>query len=103
MEWSTVERITAELKNRKRKNKQKKPQISYNVCARIAQLVRSLTANSALSWLNIGRPSLATPSMDRDDKPLSLDDLSRNLKEPTHFLIRVGLSPCCDLLTEGAT
>ena len=34
--------------------------------------------------LNFGRPSLATPSVDRDVKPMvwSLDVLSEDLKEP---------------------
>ena len=42
--------------------------------------------------LNFGRPSFATPSVDRDVKPLveSLDVLSEDLKEPTHLSIRVG-------------
>ena len=42
--------------------------------------------------LNFGRPSFATPSVDRDVKPLvySLHVLSGDLKEPTHLSIRVG-------------
>ena len=42
--------------------------------------------------LNFGIPSFATPSVDRDVKPLvwSLDVLSGDLKEPTHLSIRVG-------------
>ena len=37
--------------------------------------------------LNFGRPSFATPSVDRDVKPLvySLDVLSGDLKEPAHL------------------
>ena len=42
--------------------------------------------------LNFGRPSFATPSVDRDVKPLvqSLNVLSEDLKEPTHLSIGVG-------------
>ena len=42
--------------------------------------------------LNFRRPSFATPSVDREVKPLvkSLDVLSGDLKEPTHLSIRVG-------------
>ena len=42
--------------------------------------------------LNFGRPSFATPYVDRDVKPLvqSLDVLSGDLKEPTHLSIGVG-------------
>ena len=48
------------------------------VCARLAQLVRSLTANQKVpgsipglvEGLNFGCPSFATPSVDRDVKPL---------------------------------
>ena len=42
------------------------------VCARLAQLVRSLTANQEVPGrgLSFGRPSFATPSVDRDVKPL---------------------------------
>ena len=63
------------------------------VCARLAQLVRSLTANqevpvqSSVPWpgrgLNFGRPFFATPSVDMDVKLLpvqSLDVLSGGLK-----------------------
>ena len=41
--------------------------------------------------LNFGRPSFATPSVDKNVKPLilSLDILSWDLKEPTHISIRV--------------
>ena len=52
--------------------------------------------------LNFGRPSFATPSVVGDVKPLvlSLDNLSGDLKEPTHFLKRVGQSRCCGMLNE---
>ena len=42
--------------------------------------------------LNFGRPLFATPSVDRDVKPLaqSLNVLSGDLKEPTHLSIGVG-------------
>ena len=42
--------------------------------------------------LSFGRPSFATPSVERDVKPLvqSLDVLLGDLKEPTHLSIRVG-------------
>ena len=42
--------------------------------------------------LNFGRPSFATPPVDRDVKPLvkSLNVLSGDLKEPTHLSIGVG-------------
>ena len=48
------------------------------VCARLAQLIRSLTANQEVPGfkprpgrgLNFGRPSFATPSVDRDVKLL---------------------------------
>ena len=42
--------------------------------------------------LNFGRPSFATPSVDRDVKSLvqSLDVLSGDLKEPTRLSIIVG-------------
>ena len=45
-----------------------------------------------------------TLSVDRDVKPLvqSLNILSGDLKEPTHFSIRVGLYWCCGLSVEGA-
>ena len=50
----------------------------YVVCARLVQLVRSLTANQEVPGsspdlvvgLNFGRPSFATPSVDRDVKLL---------------------------------
>ena len=41
-------------------------------------------------WLNFGRPSFATLSVDRDVKLLGLNVLSRDLKEPTHLSIGVG-------------
>ena len=42
--------------------------------------------------LNFGRPSFATPSVDRDVKPLVKPPkvLSGDLKEPTHLSIGVG-------------
>ena len=47
--------------------------------------------------LNLGRPSFATLSVDRDVKPLvlSLNVLSRGLKEPTQLSIGVGYCRCC--------
>ena len=51
---------------------------AVHMCARLAQLVRSLTANQKVPagfnprpgrGLNFGRPSFATPSVDRDVKP----------------------------------
>ena len=62
------------------------------LCARLAQLVRSLTTNQPGRGLNFGRPSFVTPSVDRDVKPLvlSLNVLSGDLKEPTHLSIGVG-------------
>ena len=44
--------------------------------------------------LNFRRPSFATPSVDRDVKPLvySIDVLSGDLKEPTHLSIRVNVT-----------
>ena len=72
------------------------------VCLRLAQLVRSLTANQevlgSIPWsgwgLNFRRPSFATPSVDRDVKPLvySIDVFSGDLKEPTHLSIRVNVT-----------
>ena len=42
--------------------------------------------------MNFGRPSIATPSVYSDVKPLvqSLNILSGDLKEPTHLSIGVG-------------
>ena len=52
--------------------------LDWIVCARLAQLVRSLTTNQKVlgsnprpgRGLNFGRPSFATLSVDRDVKPL---------------------------------
>ena len=66
---------------------------------RLTQLVRSLTANKKvlgsipdLVEVELWGPSFATPSIDREIKPLvwSLNVLSGDLKEPLHLSIRVG-------------
>ena len=71
------------------------------VCVSVCMCVCEVSAVGKISdWFN-SRPgrglnfecsSLATPSVERDIKPLvwSLDVLSGDLKEPTHLSIRVG-------------
>ena len=71
------------------------------VCVCVCVCVCEVSAVSKISdWfnprpgrgLNFECSSLATPSVERDVKPLvwSLDVLSGDLKEPTHLSIRVG-------------
>ena len=59
-----------------------------HACVRLAQLVRSLTANQKFtgSISSFGRPSFATPSVDRDVKPLVKSTFYREL-ERTHTLV----------------
>ena len=70
-------------------------------CARLAQLVRSLTANQEVPGSRPGRglnfeiPSFATPPVDIDIKPLVQSISRRSIgerfkKEPTYLSIRVG-------------